>query len=360
MALVSSQKRQVRTELDASWKRILRSARTHGWRLAWGPSQGRRVHAEFFLEDGHGNGIKIFEPRQRRGLVMLGTWVFYEATRLSARLLRRVMQTGWHYGVSVCALRSAGRIGWNFNLGIAWPKRALSVEWFEYLTGCLSSAACALEELFPLRSRRYCAAQAHAEACFLADRFDRGRRILSFRSLGIPDVPRQMQSADLPEWKHWLIEPVLLRESSSFFLYSCVGKGGRRVLVLTSRVPRHRHFAWVLPEDSPAAADFEKLRLALVRRHVQSFSSRVARSLPLGRAAAFVLGEWDSRWQLQQIEIRDEKGRLLDPAMSFGLYYFDSPRGRLWVLENRSFLRTLWLLEGEQFSQLVEFFNNWP
>ncbi len=335
------------------WAKFEEQAGKIGWTLVR-EEKPEGLEMVGWLQDGFGNEIHVVKRLDVQDLRLVA-YLFFEAESFTREILLRVAELCWMDGLTWRLEKDPARPESTLLLGFLLPPARISQDHLWYVFNVVIFCEFGIRKLMPQRGDRELKAMLH--------RFTRNwARLTSPPESGA--TPAEVTSGDAPFAEgavSGLTGTVEVQEQSPrLVLYSLTDPKGDHCVALCSRMPEHREFCWLIPDETDVWDDFVRLGAHLSGRKPAKVQYVSVDGGPIENQVVRILGDWSRDWNFSEQIFEDSIFMGVEARKpTFHLYRMQRQTSCSWVLHNASLCHSLWVMDESMYQEFTDLMTRW-
>ncbi len=325
------------------WERFEEQAGKIGWNLVK-EDKGEGLEMVGWLQDGFGNEIHVIKRLDVTDLRLV-IYLFFESEAFTREVLLRIADLCWLDGLTWRVEKDPNRPDSTLLLGFLLSPARITQDHLWYVFNVMVFSEFAIRKLMPPRKDK--------ELKAMLQRFTR-----NWTRLNAPAGESQPKPEPGPGDFEGCVR--VEEQSERFQVYSLSDPRGDHCIALCSRVPEHREFCWLIPEDTDIWNDFVRTSAYLSGRRTAEPSFVSIDGGPVENQVVRILGDWSRDWKFTELIYEDNIFLGVENRKStFRVYRMYSQTNSSWVLHNASLCDSLWVLDEATFQEFKELLSRW-
>lgn len=324
------------------WSKLEEQAGLIGWNLV---RQGapRQLESAGWLQDRFGNEVHVLK-RLDLADFRLVTYLFAEPEAFTRDVLLRVAEICWLDGLTWRLDKEPQRAEATLLLGSVQPPSRLHQDHLWYMLNVIVFSEFAVRKMLPARRDRDLAAM-----------LERIARNWGRAANGTPGLaPRAAVTGEA------FATVGIDEQSQRLVIHSLNDAQGDHCIALCSRVPEHREFCWLIPEDTDLWKDFVRLAADLSGRRAGKVEYQPIDGGPIENQVVRIIGDWSRDWSFCEQVFCDPRALDLEPRRPlFRIYRMKRQTSSWWVLQNASLCDSLWVMDEAMFEEFKDLLARW-
>lgn len=331
------------------WAKFEEQAGKIGWNLVR-EEKPEGLEMVGWLQDGFGNEIHVVKRIDVQDLRLV-VYLFFPSEACTREALVRVADLCWMDGLTWRLEKDPQRPESTLLIGLLLPPARISQDHLWYVFNVMIFCEFGIRKLMPQRSDRELMAMLH--------RFTRNWARLS----GTPEAANPVPAAHpvpeggVPELAGTL---EIQEQSPRLVLYSLTDPKGDHCVALCSRLPEHREFCWLIPDETDVWNDFVRLGAHLSGRKSAKTQYVPVDGGPIENQVVRILGDWSRDWSFSEQIFEDSIFMGVEQRKpTFHIYRMQRPTSSSWVLHNASLCHSLWVMDESLYQEFTELMTRW-